>query len=86
MSASGTPRRISFTKHIAAVAASHASFHPANANNKAALLEALGDPDEVSKLGPIESWTYKAANGEVSFVITGDIVALKATADSEKKK
>lgn len=55
------------------------------AKTKAALLDALGDPDSVSKLGPIETWTYEASNGEVSFLITGDSVALKSAGGTKKK-
>jgi len=32
-----------------------------------------------SKLGPIETWTYHAKDGEVTFLITGDVVRLQAT-------
>jgi hypothetical protein len=38
----------------------------------------LGKPSDVSKLGPIEKWTYKAKDGTVVFIITGDRVALEA--------
>jgi hypothetical protein len=48
------------------------------ADTKAKLIDALGDPDAVNKLGPLESWTYKASNGEVTFVIVGDRVELQA--------
>jgi hypothetical protein len=51
---------------------------------KAELEAALGEPDDVSKLGPIEKWTYKASDGEVIFVITGDAVALEAAGTSRK--
>ena len=56
-----------------------------NVATKAELKKALGDPDDVSKLGPLETWTYKASNGEVTFLITGDVVALKAAGGSKKK-
>lgn len=46
------------------------------ANTKAALESALGKPDDLSKMGPVEKWTYKAKDGTVTFVITGDSVAL----------
>lgn len=45
---------------------------------KAALEKALGKPTGVSKLGPIEQWTYKTSDGSVTFLITGDRVALSA--------
>lgn len=46
---------------------------------RAELESKLGKPTNIGKLGPIEQWTYKASNGEVTFVITGDTVALQAT-------
>ena len=51
---------------------------------RAALEKALGKPDDISKLGPLEKWTYKAKNGQVTFVLVGDTVTIEAT-DSEKK-
>ncbi len=50
---------------------------------KTELEVALGKPDDISKLGPIEKWTYKASNGEVVFVITGEKVALQAAGGSQ---
>jgi hypothetical protein len=47
---------------------------------KAELEKALGAPDDRDKVGPIETWTYRARDGEVTFLITGDTVRLK-TAD-----
>lgn len=52
-----------------------------NATTKAALEQALGEPNDVSKFGPLEKWTYKASDGSVVFVITGDSVSLQATGD-----
>ncbi len=46
---------------------------------RAELESKLGKPSNISKLGPIEQWSYKASNGEVIFIITGDTVALQAT-------
>ncbi len=54
-----------------------------NAATRAELKQALGDPDDVAKVGPIETWTYDASNGEVTFLITGDRVTLKATGDAK---
>jgi len=54
-------------------------------STKAELEKALGPPDIVAKVGPLETWTYKASNGEVSFFITGDAVTLKAASTSSKK-
>ncbi len=46
------------------------------------LEKALGKPDDISKLGPIETWTYKASNGEVVFLITDETVVLQAAGGS----
>jgi hypothetical protein len=46
---------------------------------------ALGKPDDVSKLGPLEKWTYKARNGQVVFVLVGDVVTLEAAGPPDKK-
>jgi hypothetical protein len=43
---------------------------------KSELESALGRPTEISKLGPLENWTYKTSDGSVSFVITGETVQL----------
>ena len=48
---------------------------------KQELEAALGAPDDIDKLGPIEKWTYTASDGEVEFVITGDRIALETTDD-----
>ncbi|HET8578836.1 MAG TPA: hypothetical protein VFO18_17200 [Methylomirabilota bacterium] len=57
-----------------------------NASTKGDLEKALGRPDDIAKLGPIEKWTYKASNGKVVFVIVGDKVTIEATGESEKEK
>lgn len=49
-----------------------------NVSTRADLERALGKPSEISKLGPVEQWTYKASNGTVVFVIVGDKVTLQA--------
>jgi hypothetical protein len=46
----------------------------------------LGRPDDITKLGPVETWRYKASNGEVVFVIVGDTVTLQAAGSPEKPK
>ena len=51
------------------------------ADTKARLERAVGRPSDIKKLGPLESWTYKAANGSVTFVIAGDQVTLSTTAE-----
>jgi hypothetical protein len=48
------------------------------ADTRAKLEAALGKPTDLSKMGPVEKWTYKAKDGEVIFVITGDSVAVQA--------
>ena len=52
---------------------------------RAELERALGKPDDVSKLGPLEKWTYKARNGQVVFVLVGDTVTLEAAGPPDKK-
>ncbi|GAB6054642.1 hypothetical protein JCM17960_34620 [Magnetospira thiophila] len=48
-------------------------------------LESLfGKPDDLGKMGPVEKWTYNAADGTVTFIITGDTVALQTTGDAAK--
>ncbi|HEY9549923.1 MAG TPA: hypothetical protein VIR45_10515 [Kiloniellaceae bacterium] len=51
------------------------------ASSRGELEAALGEPSEVSKLGPIEKWTYVASDGAVVFVLAGDMVTFEATAD-----
>jgi hypothetical protein len=50
-----------------------------NAETKAELEAALGAPDERDKVGPLERWTYRAEDGVVTFVITGETVRLQTT-------
>ncbi len=57
-----------------------------NVSSRSELEKALGKPDDIGKLGPVEKWTYKASNGEVIFVIIGDKVTLEVTAPSGTKK
>ena len=52
---------------------------------KAYPLRRIGKPDDVSKLGPLEKWTYKARNGQVVFVLVGDVVTLEAAGPPDKK-
>ena len=56
-----------------------------DAKTRSALEKALGKPDDISKLGPVEKWTYKAKNGKVTFILMGDAVTLEKTDDLEKK-
>ena len=51
------------------------------AKSRAELEAALGEPSEVSKIGPIEKWTYVASDGTVVFVLAGDTITFEVTAD-----
>jgi hypothetical protein len=51
------------------------------ASTRAELESRLGEPSEVSKLGPLETWTYVASDGAVTFVLTGDTVTFEMTED-----
>ena len=55
-------------------------------STRAQLEQALGRPDDIAKLGPMERWTYKASNGEVVFVVIGDTVTLQATGSSRPQE
>jgi hypothetical protein len=55
-------------------------------STRAELERALGKPSDISKLGPVEQWTYKASNGTVVFLIVGDKVTLQATGSPDEKK
>lgn len=56
-----------------------------NVSTRSELEKALGKPDDIGKLGPVEQWTYKASNGQVVFIIVGEQVTLQATGSSDKK-
>jgi len=56
-----------------------------NVETKATLESTLGKPDDISKFGPLEKWTYNASDGSVVFIITGDSVAMQATGDKQNK-
>lgn len=49
------------------------------ASTSAELEAALGEPSEVSKFGPLEKWTYKAADGAVIFLIAADTITFEVT-------
>jgi hypothetical protein len=53
---------------------------------RADLERVLGKPDELTKLGPVETWRYTASNGEVIFLIVGDDVTLQAAGSPDKPK
>jgi hypothetical protein len=53
------------------------------ADTKVLLEKALGRPNDIKKIGPLESWTYKAADGAVNFVIAGDRVTMSATEEKQ---
>lgn len=55
-------------------------------STRADLEKTLGKPNDIAKLGPVETWTYKASNGEVVFLLVGDKVTLQATGTPEKKQ
>jgi hypothetical protein len=52
---------------------------------RAELEKALGKPSDISKLGPMETWTYKASNGQVVYLIVGDAVTLEAAGSTPPK-
>ena len=56
-----------------------------NVSTRAELEKALGKPQDIGKLVPLETWTYKASNGEVVFLLVGEKVTLQATGAPEKK-
>lgn len=49
--------------------------------SRAELESALGEPSDVSKIGPIEKWTYKASDGSVVFLLAGDTVTFEVTGE-----
>ena len=55
------------------------------ASTRTELEQALGKPSDITKLGPVEQWTYKASNGSVVFLIVGDKVTLQAAGPDEGK-
>ena len=55
------------------------------ASTKSELESRLGKPQDFSSLGPVETWTYKASDGEVAFLIIGDKVTMKAAGGDGKK-
>jgi hypothetical protein len=57
-----------------------------NVSTRAELEQALGKPSDISKVGPVEQWTYKASNGTVVFLIVGDKVTLQATGSAPADK
>jgi hypothetical protein len=52
---------------------------------RAELEKALGKPSDISKLGPMETWTYKASNGQVVYLIVGDAVTLETAGSTPPK-
>ena len=57
-----------------------------NAETKAQLEEILGMPDKVSKMGPVEVWTYNADEGTVSFTLAGSNITLRTAGDGEMEE
>lgn len=56
-----------------------------NVATRAELEQALGKPSDIAKLGPIETWTYRASNGEVVFLIVDDRVTLQAAGGAGRR-
>ena len=54
-----------------------------DAKTRADLERVLGKADDVSKLGPIEKWTYKAKDGRVVFILVGDTVTIEKTGETK---
>ena len=54
--------------------------------DKATLRAKLGAPQDIAKFGPLETWTYRAKNGEVVFLIAGDNVALQAAGSAKLRE
>jgi hypothetical protein len=44
------------------------------AGTRVELERALGKPHRLTRVGPAETWTYKATDGEISFLFVGDSV------------
>ncbi|MBM3539611.1 MAG: hypothetical protein FJX55_17515 [Alphaproteobacteria bacterium] len=42
--------------------------------SRAELERVLGKPHRLTRTGPAETWTYKATDGEISFLVVGDNV------------
>jgi len=55
-------------------------------SKRAELERVLGKPDDITKLGPVETWRYQASNGEVIFLIVGDEVTMQAAGRRDKAK
>ena len=51
-----------------------------------AVEQALGKPSDISKVGPVEQWTYNASNGTVVFLIAADKVTLQAAGSAPVDK
>lgn len=55
-----------------------------HAATKDELRKALGDPDTLNKVGPLEEWVYEASDGVVRFPILGDRVGPVVTGEKLK--
>ena len=53
------------------------------AHNRESPEAALGRPDDISKTGSRERWTYDAANGTGILVLAGDLVTMSSTGDKK---
>lgn len=56
-----------------------------NVKTRSEVESRLGRPKSIVKVGPMETWTYKASNGEVKFLIVGDTVTLQTAGPGDKK-
>ena len=57
-----------------------------NVKTRSELESRLGQPKSIVKVGPMETWTYKASNGKVVFVVVGDTVTLQVAREGGKKR
>lgn len=51
------------------------------AQTRSQLEDALGQPSRLSRLGPVETWTYDARDGAVVFLLINGRVALQSTGE-----
>ncbi|MCY3019008.1 MAG: hypothetical protein NTW87_08270 [Planctomycetota bacterium] len=60
-----------------------------NVKTKEGLQKTLGKPDRFKSLdtplGAVETWTYKASDGEVVFQIVGGRIMVKQAGDAKEK-
>ena len=54
-----------------------------NAGTVDQLKAAIGDPDQIKKVGPVAQWIYKASDGTVIFLIAGTKVTTSIASTDE---